>query len=225
MIIVAGIGVEVSAAEVHAVAVDATGAVVGQQRVAGVRSGADLAATLRRVAGALATHREPVRIALAWDDGRDGNAPIDLGRAGPVEVAAQLRRWAAAGRAQIAVGVDERGGRWSVALGSHDRLGDAVELAAARAGLSVIGSEPVATARARRPGLSAAHAMGLVAAGRLAPPTRVDVPPGSTTLERRTWVIERVDDDDRSRPPAAPSWWRRVAAGLRRAVAMVRRRD
>lgn len=223
MNVIAGIGVEVTPVGLRAVAVGVDGDVMGEQQFDGIAGADELSAALGRVVGALGGREVPV--ALAWDDGH-GGAAVGLGRGRPVELAAQLQRWAAAGTEEVTVVVDDDGARWAVAQGPTAGVDRAVRQSAERAGLMVVGSEPAVVARARRAGASVAESMAAVATGRLAPPVRWSVPTMGTAPDRLVWVIERSPDDGPGPGTADDATgWSRLVLALRRAIAATRPRD
>jgi len=189
--VVVGIGVEVSAAGLHAIALDERCEVVAERRVGGVSTSTELTGAIALAVSALGGREVPV--AIAWDDGGTP-PPADVG-GGPVTVAAHIRRWAADGVRQIIVTTDENGGRWAVAQRPGRSSGEAVRRAAALAGVAVAGCEPVASARARHAGACPAETMAKLAAGRLAPSTCLDVLAPIARPEPRVWVLERQPDD------------------------------
>ena len=119
---IAGIGVVISARHLLAVAIDETGAALGEQRFGGVTTSDAMSAALGRAVGALGGREVPV--AVAWDDGVDAR-PTALDGASPAAVAAQLRAVGPFGIVEISTGSDATGvrGPRPVPIGLADAIG------------------------------------------------------------------------------------------------------
>lgn len=213
---VVAVGIEVTPAALHAVAIDARGEAVGRCHDGGVVTRDRLAPALRRLVAALGPLDVPV--GLAWADGRRGGRAVDLTTASAGQVAGHLRRWTEAGIDRVTVVTDDRGGRWAVPVRPVPDVDAAVRDAAARARLRMLASEPADATRARRPRVTAAHGIALVAAGLLTPATHLACPPPPAAVIEPVWVVERVSDGAGAAPGSRP------VGSRRRWTRMLRRR-